>query len=55
MMNLSKLSMILPIVMAVEALGAGIIYSFAKQWGTAMYWYCACAITIAVLLIPRYG
>jgi len=54
-MNLDKLSNILPIAMAGEAFIAGIIYSFAGRWGTAMYWYCACAITIAVLLIPRYG
>jgi hypothetical protein len=41
--------------MAVEAFAAGIIYIFAGRWGSAGYWFAACAITIAVLFIPRYG
>ncbi len=54
-MSLDKFSTIMPIAMAVQAFIAGGIYIFADKWGSAMYWYCACAITIAVLLIPRYG
>jgi len=54
-MSLDKFSSVLPIGMAVQAFIAAVIYSFAGKWGTAMYWYCACAITIAVLLIPRLG
>lgn len=52
---IDKLSNVLPIVIASEALVAAIVYSFAGKWGSAMYWYCACAITISILLIPRLG
>lgn len=52
---IDKISFILPAAMAAQALGAGIVYAYAGRWGSAGYWFSACAITIAVLLIPRYG
>jgi len=42
-------------IMAVEAFAAGILYSLAGKWGSALYWFSVTVITVAVLLIPRYG
>jgi hypothetical protein len=52
---IDQIKYILPIIIAVETLGAGVVMLFARQWGSAVYWLSACAITIGVILIPTHG
>jgi len=45
----------LPIIVAIEGFVAGIAMLLCGRWGSAIYWLSACAITIGVILAPKYG
>lgn len=44
-----------PVIVAILALIAGIIMLLFKNWGSAIYWFSACAITFGVIMIPKWG
>lgn len=50
------LNNVLPIVIIVESLLAGVILFFTKQYGSAIYWIAAGTINFAaVFLIKKWG
>jgi hypothetical protein len=52
---LKELVVLLPLIIAGEAFLAGVFYALTRSWGSALYWFSACTITIGVTLIPRWG
>lgn len=55
-MILEKFTLVLPVLMIVESALAGVVYMAVGKWGSAAYWFSACAITTAVtFLIGKYG
>ena len=52
---LKELVVILPLIIAGEAFLAGVFFLLYRGWGSALYWFSACAITVAVTMIPKWG
>ena len=47
---------LLPTIIVIESVFAGIIYVFDKKWGSAIYWFSAALLNIsAIWLIKEAG
>ena len=47
---------LLPTIIVIESVFAGIIYALGKKWGSALYWFSAALLNIsAIWLIKKVG
>ena len=53
---MKNLSLVLPTLILMESMAAGLIYLLEAKWGSALYWFSAGALVLAVtFVIPKFG